>query len=537
MRRIARSTLMLVALLAATASCGKKGTVSPNKANKQMSEAARQKAAEQAKAQGLLELANEDLKNGRYVSARNRATEALEADAENADAYAVLGAAEWRAGNLLASTEAYEKAVDKDPKNFGALLGLARNRQAQGDHASAVELADKVIASESEGWQPKACGEGNSCESGWCDTRDNFCKAPMQIDPRLTKLWTYLLTLDAEKANDIIDEINLGVGGDTAQLGIVAGYRAYAAALVGKGPFAVIEGTSGSSDLQLDTSQGFKHVSATVGGEYSRTVLFDLADETRIHADLAASLGLKEIAKFKPVGMAEEQALVLIPEIKIGKELTIKNVPAFVQDLTPLSDAVGETPGLLLGRSVLHKFGAITYDFAGNTVELEVEAPSSAPDGATELPLLMLDLRVKQIPAVEMSIDGSEHKFWAWFGGIYKAGVTVTRKDYLKSQHRPSEVDPPDDPNQGLKMVFVESIKLGDREVPGSGALVLTNTPPDAGLKEVVEGSAFWLGGYLNLALVRNWKVTYLLSQGKLWLHPAPEPEAAPAADEKKKKK
>lgn len=543
MRRIARSTQMLVALVAlvaTTASCGKKGTLSPNQAEKKLSEADRQKAAEKAKAQGLLELANEDLKNGRYVSARKRAEQALDSDAENADAYAVLGAAAWRAGDLTASTTAYEQAVEKDPKNFGALLGLARNRQAQGDHTSAIELADRVIASEGEGWQPKPCGEGNSCESGWCDTRDNFCKAPMQIDPRLTKLWTYLLTLDAEKANDIIDEINLGVGGDTEQLGIVAGYRAYAAALVGKGPFAEIEGSSTTSDLQLDTSQGFKHVSATVGGEYARTVMFDLADESRIHADLAESLKLKEIAKFKPVGMAEEQALVLIPEVKIGKGVTIKNVPAFVQDLSALSDAVGETPGLLLGRQVLQKFGAITYDFPGNVVEIEVEAPSSPPDGATELPLLMLDLRVKQIPAIEVSIDGSEHKFWAWFGGIYKAGLTVTRKDYLKSDHRPGEVDPPDDPNQGLKMVFVEGAKLGDREVPGSGALVLTNTPPDAGLKEVVEGSAFWLGGYVNLALVRNWKVTYLLSQGKLWLHPAPSAPAEAAAAEpaaKKKKK
>ncbi len=527
MRRIARNSLVLAALLATAASCGKKGTTSPNQAAKVLSEADREKAREEAKAQGLLELANEDLRKGRYVSARNRAKQALETDAESGDAYAVLGAAEWRAGNFGASTEAYEQAVEKDPKNFGALLGLARNRQAQGNHADAIELADKVIGSENEGWKKIPCGEGNSCESGWCDTRDNMCRAPMQIDPRLTKLWAYLLMLDADKAKDTIDEINLGVGGDQEQLGIVAGYRAYVAALAGKGPFVVIEGTSTTSDLQLDTSQGFKHISAIAGGEYARAVLFDLSDESRINADLAKTLGLKEIAKFKPVGMAEEQALVLIPEIKIGKGVTIKNVPALVQDLTPLSDAIGEAPGLLLGRQVLYKFGAITYDFPGNSVEFAVEAPSSAPDGTADLPLLMLDLRVKHIPAVEVSIDGTEHTFWAWFGGIYKAGVTVTKKDYLKSNHRPSDVDPPDDPNQGLKMVYVNSLKLGEREAAGSGALVLTNTPPDAGLKEVVEGSAFWLGGYVNLALVRNWKVTYLLSQGRLWLHPTAAAEPA----------
>lgn len=517
---------MLLGLLAMTTSCKGKGSVSPQAAVKQMSEADREKAREEAKAQGLLELANADLGKGRYVSARERAQEALKSDANNADAYAVLGAAEWRAGNFIASTEAYEKSVELDPNNFGALLGLARNRQAQGNHAQAIELADQLISTEGKGWTPKACGEGNSCEEGWCDTRDNQCKAPMQIDPRLTKLWAYLLTLDVDKARDTIDEINLGVGGDKDQLGIVAGYRSYVAALEGKGPFVEIEGTSTTSDLALDTSQGFKHCSATVGGEYARTVLFDLSDETRINSDLAASLGLKEVAKFKPVGMAEEQALVIIPEVKIGKGVTIKNVPAFVQDLSALSDAVGETPGLLLGRQVLYKFGAITYDFPGSTLEMSVDAPDAAPDGAADLPLLMIDLRVKHVPAVEISIDGQEHSFWAWFGGIYKSGVTVTGKDYLKSGHRPSEIDPPDDPNQGLKMIYVDKVKLGTVETAGSGALVLTNTPPDPGLKEVVEGSAFWLGGYVNLAMVRNWKVTYLLSSGRLWIEP---PAAAPA--------
>jgi tetratricopeptide (TPR) repeat protein len=528
MRRIARTSLMLTALLAMGASCKKGGSVSPNQAAKQLSEADRTKAKEEAKAQGLIELANDALKKGRYVTAREQAKQALEANPENADAYAVLGAAEWRAGNFVGSTEAYEKAVEKDGENFGALLGLARNRQAQGNHPDAITLADRVIASENKGWTPKACGEGNTCEEGWCDTRENQCKAPMQIDPRLTKLWAYLLTLDVDAARETIDEINLGVGGDKEQLGIVAGYRSYVAALEGKGPFIEIEGTSTTSDLQVDMSQGFKHVSATAGGEYARTVLFDLADESRIHADLAKTLKLKEVAKFKPVGMAEEQALVIIPEIKIGKGVTIKNVPAFVQDLTALESQIGEVPGLLLGRQALYKFGAISYDFPGNTVELSVEAPGSAPDGAADVPLLMLDLRVKQIPAVEISVDGSEHTFWAWLGGIYKSGVTVTSKDYLKSKHRPSEIDPPDDPNQGLKMVYVDTVKVGDVETAGAGGLVLTNTPPDAGLKEVVEGSAFSLGGYLNFALVRNWKVTFLFSQGRVWIEPA-KAEAPPA--------
>jgi tetratricopeptide (TPR) repeat protein len=518
MRSLARIGLALVMAAAAPVGCKGKGTKGPNAGAAELGEADRRKAAEAAKAQGLLELANDDLEKGRYKSALARAEEALAADAANGDAHAVVGAAQWRAGNFSASTEAYEQAVEKDPHNYGGLLGLARARQAVGSHTEAIELADRVIATEGKGWTAKACGAGNACEQGWCDTRDKMCKAPMQIDPRLTKLWTYLLTLDTAKAKETIDEINLGVGGDTEQLGIVAAYRSYVAALDGKGPFVKIQGTSTSTDLQLDASQGFKHIGAVVGGEYARAIMFELADECRIDAALAKTLKLPELAKFKPVGMAEEQPLVLIPQIALGKGITLENVPAYVQDLSTLESAVGETPGLLLGRQVLHRFGAITYDFPAKTAEFAVEAPGSAPAGAADLPLVMIDLRVKFIPAVEVSIDGGEHKFWAWLGGIYKAGVTVTAKDYLKSKHRPTDIDPPDDADQGLKMVYVDTLALGSIATPGMGGLVLTNTPPDPGLAEVVEGSAFWLGGYVNLALLGTWRVTWLLGKGRIWL-------------------
>ncbi len=53
---------------------------------------------EDDKAMGLVDLANEDLKKGRFVSTQRKANEALAGDPKNADAYAVLGAAAWRAG-------------------------------------------------------------------------------------------------------------------------------------------------------------------------------------------------------------------------------------------------------------------------------------------------------------------------------------------------------------------------------------------------------------------------------------------------------
>jgi hypothetical protein len=60
-------------------------------------------------------------------------------------------------------------------------------------------------------------------------------------------------------------------------------------------------------------------------------------------------------------------------------------------------------------------------------------------------------------------------------------------------------------------MVYIEQAKVGDMPVKGVGGLVLANTPPDAGLAQVVELSGFELGGYLNTPLLKTMKVTYSL--------------------------
>ena len=65
-----------------TLACGpEKGTTSPESGKTQEEiDAERKAAAEQARTLGLVDLANQDLANGRYVSAKQRADEALEED-------------------------------------------------------------------------------------------------------------------------------------------------------------------------------------------------------------------------------------------------------------------------------------------------------------------------------------------------------------------------------------------------------------------------------------------------------------------------
>jgi len=146
-------------------------------------------------------------------------------------------------------------------------------------------------------------------------------------------------------------------------------------------------------------------------------------------------------------------------------------VPAIVEDLTAFN--VGETPGMLLGRQVMQRLGTITFDFPNASIDLQAASPTAAPAGATEAPLLLVDLHVLLIPSVPVSLDGSNTKFYAWLGGSYGAAFTVAKKEYLKSNHLPRELEPLDDPSNGLKMVYIEQAKLGELPIKGVGGLVL----------------------------------------------------------------
>lgn len=488
MPRSTRLIALLALSLAASACKGKSATTSPDGKGKTVEQLDKERAAaqEKAKANTLIGLANDDLAKGRWVSARDRAKRALESTPNNADAYAVLGAALWRAGDFAGSTKAYKEALELDRKNFGAAVGLGRNYQAAGDHKAALELQDEILSADAK-----------------------------QIDPLLTKLSSYYALADAANAVKTLDELFKLVGQENPLLPLLQSHAAFMRPLEGKGELIKVEGAKGTSDLGLDTSQGLKHAGATIGGEYARVVFFELREEARVHKDLVAKLKLKEVGKIKPAGADAETSVVLVPEIKFG-DLKLTNVPAIVEDLS-VYGTIGDVPGIVLGRQAMQKIGSITFDFPNASLDLQSAAPAGAPAGAAEAQLLLLDLKVLLVPAVPVALDDSEFRFYAWLGGSYGASLSVARKEFLKSGHLPRELEQLDDPTNGLKMIYVDQAKIGELSVKGLGGLVLANTPPDGGLAQVVEGSGFELGGYVNAALLKTLKVTYALPQGKVY--------------------
>lgn len=485
--------LAAAVLLAAAPACKKnKDSDAPGggggAASKEDVAAAVKDAQQKAKVAGLIDLANKDLGNGRYVSAAKRADEALAENPDNADAYAVLGAARWRSGEFEASTTAYRKALEIDPKNYGATLGLARNLQAIGQHAEAIELQDKLLAEDKN-----------------------------QLDPRLAKLWSHYALCDAKAVVAVTDEIFQKMPADDPLLPLVQAYSAFFRAFEGKEGLCTVEGEKGGSNLDVNMQVGVKTAGATLGGDFRQVILLETLEESIIDPSTVKKLKLEQLGKYKPPGATEEVPLVLVPEVKFGK-ISVKNIPAIVQPLSDYEPMLGEIPGIVLGRQALQAFGTITFDFPNSTLDLAKEPPKSAPEGAAEAPLVLLSMHVRLAPAIPVSIDGSEHEFYVYLGGLYQAGAAITKKQYLKSGKLPRQIDPPDDPDAGLKMVLVEEIEIGEKKFPGAGGLVLVNQPPDATLAQWLENTGFELGGFVNLSLMKTWKVTFALGQGKAYV-------------------
>jgi tetratricopeptide (TPR) repeat protein len=445
-------------------------------------------AKKEAKVAGLVDLANKDLGNGRYISAAKRADEALAENPDNADAYAVLGAAKWRAGQFVASTDAYRKALELDAKNFGASLGLARNLQAIGQHEEAIALQNALLADDKN-----------------------------QIDPQLAKLWSHYALCQADAVVKVTDELFTRMPAEDPLLPLVQSYAAFARAYEGKGALCTVEGTTGGSNLDVNLALGVKVAGAVVGSGFSQVVLLETLEESIIDPGTVKALKLKEVGKYKPPGAEEEVPLVLVPEVKFGK-ISLKNIPAIVQPLGDYEPALGETPAMVLGHQALQAFGTITFDFPNSTLDLAAASPTSAPDGAAEVPLVMLSMHVRLAPAIPMKINGSDHEFYVYLGGLYQSGVAITKKQYFKSGNLPRSVQPPDDADLGLKMVLVDQLQLGDAKMPGTGALVLVNEPADVTLGQWLENTGFELGGFVNLGLVKTWKVTFALKTGKAYI-------------------
>lgn len=479
----------LALTLVAVSGCKKKPTTPPTVGGPTADET--DALVAEAKAATLIDLANKDLESGRYMSAIRRADEALATDDKNADAYAILGAAKWRQGDFSASSAAYESALEIDAKNFGAVLGFARNLQAQGQHKRAIEIQTVLVDDDKT-----------------------------QIAPRVGRLWSHYATADADAAIEELDALFQHMPADDPQLALVQAYNGFMRPFAGQGTLCEVEGASGKMDAGIDHGWAVKYSSAIINGEFSKVLFLETAEESVIDTKLVKTLGLDTVGKFTPAGTKDEVPLVLVREVKFG-DLVLKNVPAMVRDLSVYTERVGERPGLVLGRQALQALGSYTFDYPNNSMTVTKDAPSAPPEGATETALLLVSAHLQIAPAISVRLEKSEHDFFVYLGGAYPSGVAVTRKNFLKSDHLPRELENPENADAGQKMVYLDDVVLGTLNLGGMGGLVLSNTPPDPALGMFLNATSFELGGYINTRLMATWAVTYALGEGKVYINPS----------------
>lgn len=454
------------------------------------SPAAREAETRKARGDALVQLANEDLAQGRPAVAKRRALAALEEDPASADAHAVLGAVHWHAGDVEASTRAFERALELDPRHFGASLGRARNLQARGKHREAAAVQDALLA-----------------------------HAPEQVDPLLVQMWSAYALADAARGVAVVDRIFAVLPKDDPQLPAVQAVAEFFRALASRGPLLTLDGEVGRMDAGLHHDFAIKATSAILGDAFARVVVAEGREEALVDPALVQTLGLRPVAHFVPLGGTETQALVIVPEVRFG-ELALRNVPALVADLSGFASAIGEAPGLVLGRQALQAFGSYTFDFPARTFVARRSA--ELPTDGIAVPLLMLSMRVLHAPAIPVRIDGSERSMYVYFGGYERSSIALTRRAYLLSGHLPHELEPLDDVARGLKMVYLQDVVLGDASVGGAGGLVMTSEPPDATLDLFRRNTGFELAGYLNTRMMEGWAVTYALGEGTVHIRTTP---------------
>ncbi|MCH9684879.1 MAG: hypothetical protein K0V04_25815 [Deltaproteobacteria bacterium] len=210
--------------------------------------------------------------------------------------------------------------------------------------------------------------------------------------------------------------------------------------------------------------------------------------------------------------------MTLIPRVEFGT-IALVNVPATIQPLATGDPAEGGgAPTVVLGRQALQAFGTITFDFPRAVVELAREAPTGPTGSEVESLLVMLGMFTRYAPIVPISIDGSDHVFFAYLGSTYVSALTMTRKHYLLSGHLPRQLDPPDDAEAGLKMVYIDGLSIGTTIVPGLSGLVLVNEPADPALDVVLQSTQFEVGGHINVNLMRTWRISYAMGSGAVYI-------------------
>ncbi len=430
---------------------------------------------------GLLDLGNRELGERDTDAARARAREVLATYPDNADAYTILGAADWLDGRISSSNRALRAALEREPLHFGASLGLARNLRASGNVAESRRLMESLIADDPEQDLP------------WLGLLDTVWVAG--------DFGGVHTVGKAARSRDPVDALESEVVQWLVEIG---------AALEDSGPWCTVAGARGQAAVLWGNDLPLGVVAAEVEGTQTRVSTNWGSMLAEVTAEWLEEHELPTQGSVKWLGGAPA-SIVVIPRIAFG-DLALERVPALV--LPEGSAWRQHKVDIALGRHAVTAFGSIRMNEPEGRAEFGREPPVSVGNDAIVAPLFFLSsgtsppaVRNTLATTLRLSPQGPEISV---FLGAYPKALVVT--DLLRTQLGVGDGN--------AELVDLPHVYVGDQDLGLTEAIVLESGTHEPTIDFVRELTSLELRGSFNPSALEGRTVTYAPASSQLIIEP-----------------
>lgn len=420
----------------------------------------------------LVDRANQKFEERDSAAARELALSTLSSDPQNADAFSILGTANWMDGRIYDSTRAFHQALEHKPLHFAASIGLAKNLRAAGDTGESRRLLEALIADD-----------------------------PTQYVPWIGLLDTVWIEGDFDALREVGKETLAQLYPEAFVFEVAKLLADLGGALAGTGPWCVVSGTSGivprlwSNDLPLGV------VAAQGDGALIRVSTNWGSMIAGVTTEWLEGRGLPIQGKVRWVD-GEPAPVVVIPRIEFG-ELALERVPAIV--LPKDSAWHRHRVDVVLGSHALTAFGSIRMNAPDAQAEFTREPPPTPGTDAIVAPLFFLsgDDRFPALgntlaTVLRLDRDGRDI---AVYLGAYPEALVLTHAAGAQG-----ELDTP--------------VYMGGRDLQLGDVTVLESGREEPTIDFVRGLTSLQLQGSFNPSQLEGWVVTYALSSRELILEP-----------------
>lgn len=405
----------------------------------------------------------------------------MSVDPDRADAYAILGAADWLDGRLVDSTRQLRRALQAEPLHYGASLGLARNLRARGDVSGSRLLLEALVADD-----------------------------PQQIDPRLGLMAGAWIAGDFDALLKVARQTLPKIHPDALELPLASHLLSLAKILAGVGPWCVVRGERGAVPIAPDGDPSSPIGNAKVNGTPIRVSPFwgpylAVVNRQWVEEQEIDVRGAVQWPSDTP------SSVVVIPRIEFG-DIALERVPAIVEsDRSALRDAGID---LVLGRHALTALGSTRVDVSSKTLVFSRVPTNPESNAAIVAPLFLLS-GVGALPGISNTaatlIRGTEDgPDLAVYIGAYPGALTITDASRALGAPSPKEA----------KEFQVPRMFLAGQDLGPQRSIMLGAEQHDATVESVRELTGVGLVGSLSPSMLEAWDVTYVWSSGTLVLEP-----------------